>query len=219
VSLSERPPSAGHTPFQRWAERLNDFLVKTKSKLAFLTTDDSAGDDGVFLYDRTGYPVVSKGGEWRQVLLADGFGSVYRQTSQAATAILTEQQIVFEGTDFTGHLAWDPLDPTKISFTEGGVYKIDGHLQLASSNANLQTFAYWASINGQDIGHSERQSIAQNGGFATIAISDIITVTTSDYLQINFSVTSTNLTLDGSAAVGDIPASFAAEVYLTRIQQ
>lgn len=219
MSLSERPPSAGHTPFQRWAERLNDFLVKTKSKLAFLTTDDSAGDDGVLLYDRTGYPVVSKGGEWRQVLLADGFGSVYRQTSQTATAADQEQHITFEGSDFQGHLSWEITDPTKIIFNEGGVYKIDGHLQLKSTSANSQTFAYWASVNGVDIGHSERQTIAQNGGFATIAISDIIIVNPSDYLIINFSVTSTNLSLDGSSAVGDIPPAFAAEVYLTRIQQ
>jgi len=49
MSLSERPPAAGRTEYRRWAERLNDFLVRTKSKLAFYVAGDSADEDGVLL--------------------------------------------------------------------------------------------------------------------------------------------------------------------------
>jgi len=73
--MSERPPSAGNTEFKRWAERLNDYLVRNKSKLSYYLAGQSAHDDGVLLWDRDNSRViVSSNGSW--VPLAGGGGSI-----------------------------------------------------------------------------------------------------------------------------------------------
>tara|TARA_R110000744_G_scaffold90111_1_gene175023 strand:- start:675 stop:1013 length:339 start_codon:yes stop_codon:yes gene_type:complete len=71
MSLSKRPPSAGRTTFQRWAERLNDWLVYTRSRLAFFQTGDTPTEDGIILWDQEGYPVVSKTNKWYRVVISD----------------------------------------------------------------------------------------------------------------------------------------------------
>lgn len=71
--MSERPPSAGNTEFKRWAERLNDYLVRNKSKLSYYLSGQSAHDDGVLLWDASNSQVVvSSNGSW--VPLAGGGG-------------------------------------------------------------------------------------------------------------------------------------------------
>ena len=63
--MSERPPSAGNTEFKRWAERLNDYLVRNKSKLSYYLAGQSAHDDGVLLWDASNSQViVSSNGSW-----------------------------------------------------------------------------------------------------------------------------------------------------------
>ena len=126
MSLSERPPAAGRTEYRRWAERLNDFLVRAKSKLAFYVAGDSADEDGVLLWDRTGYPVISKDNQWRQIVLADGYGEIACTTSQVATAANTAYQIPFNSSTTNGGISVNASDNTRIDFVEAGVYSIPG---------------------------------------------------------------------------------------------
>ena len=93
MSRFESPPSSGLTDFRRWSERLNDFLIRTKSRLAHFTTNDSATDDGIILWDPVGYPVVSKNNEWRQIVLADGYGEFEATTTQTAAQMVREEPI------------------------------------------------------------------------------------------------------------------------------
>ena len=219
MSLSERPPAAGRTEYRRWTERLNDFLVRTKSKLAFYVVGDSADEDGVLLWDRTGYPVISKDNQWRQIVLADGYGEIACTTSQVATAINTAYQIPFNSNSTDGGISVNSSNNTRIDFVEAGVYSITGHIQLKSSSAASKTVYYWLSINGTNVDHSERLTMHNNDAFALLAVTDQINLNAGDYIQFNYAVDDVALWLDASAATSFAPASEAARISITRSRQ
>lgn len=219
MSLSERPPAAGRTEYRRWAERLNDFLVRTKSKLAFYVAGDSADEDGVLLWDRTGYPVISKDNQWRQIVLADGYGEIACTTSQVATSANTAYQIPFNSSSTNGGISVNASDNTRIDFVEAGVYSITGHIQIKSSSAASKTVYYWLSVNGTNVDHSERLTVHNNNAFALLAVTDQISLNAGDYIQFNYAVDDVALWLDASAATAFAPASEAARISITRSRQ
>lgn len=219
MSLSERPPAAGRTEYRRWAERLNDFLVRTKSKLAFYVAGDSADEDGVLLWDRTGYPVISKDNQWRQIVLADGYGEIACTTSQVATSANTAYQIPFNSSSTNGGISVNASDNTRIDFVEAGVYSITGHIQIKSSSAASKTVYYWLSVNGSNVDHSERLTVHNNNAFALLAVTDQISLNAGDYIQFNYAVDDVALWLDASAATAFAPASEAARISITRSRQ
>ena len=219
MSLSERPPAAGRTEYRRWAERLNDFLVRTKSKLAFYVAGDSADEDGVLLWDRTGYPVISKDNQWRQIVLADGYGEIACTTSQVAAAANTAYQIPFNSSTTNGGISVNASDNTRIDFVEAGVYSITGHIQIKSSSAASKTVYYWLSVNGSNVDHSERLTVHNNNSFALLAVTDQISLNAGDYIQFNYAVDDVALWLDASAATAFAPASEAARISITRSRQ
>ena len=57
-----------------WAKRLVDILSATRSQLSYFVTGDSAANDGILLYDATGYPVVSQSSAFKQILVGGGCG-------------------------------------------------------------------------------------------------------------------------------------------------
>ena len=71
----ERPPSAGNTDYKRWAERLNSYLVRTRSQLAYYIAGQTASEDGVLLWDADNSRLlVSSAGNWVPVVSSGGGG-------------------------------------------------------------------------------------------------------------------------------------------------
>jgi hypothetical protein len=67
MTIHNRPPApAGN--LNTWAERLNDWLIRNRSKLAYYLGNESAHDDGILLWDAdNGRVVVSKDGSWEEL--------------------------------------------------------------------------------------------------------------------------------------------------------
>lgn len=67
MTIHNRPPApAGN--LNTWAERLNDWLIRNRSKLAYYLGDESAHDDGILLWDAdNSRVVVSKDGSWEEL--------------------------------------------------------------------------------------------------------------------------------------------------------
>lgn len=74
MSYQNRPPAlAGNV--NTWAERLNDWLVRNKSKLGYYLAGQSAAEEGVLLWDADNSRlVVSSNGSW--VAVSGGGGSI-----------------------------------------------------------------------------------------------------------------------------------------------
>ena len=120
MSLAENPPPPLGPEWKPWGERLVSFLARTKTKLAYYIAGDTAAEDGVVLWDRTGYPVVSKNGEFRQIVLADGYGEFSATSSITAASADTAYNISFTSVNANGGLSIDPSDKKKLGLLKRG---------------------------------------------------------------------------------------------------
>jgi hypothetical protein len=182
-------------------------------------TGESAAEDGVLLWDSEGYPVVSKGGVYRQVVLADGFGNFSATADIVAASPNTAYSIAFTSVTANGGISINASDNTRIDFAEAGVYSLSGHLQLKSTSASTKTLYWWVAVNGANTNHSERMSLHNNNGLHILGVSDQLNLAAGDYINVKWATDDVALFLDGSAATAFAPASEPINLSITRSRQ
>jgi hypothetical protein len=212
------PPVLG-AEVREWAREINLFLRRNLGRLFFKTENDNPSDNGVFLWDDTnGYPVVSKGGEFVQVILEDGHCSLYRTTDVTATAADTAYAIQYDTPTGNKSISLDSTDPTKIVFDEAGEYLIMFSAQITSSSASTVNFYFWPRLNGADAPNNTMVNSLHNNGATFVASrSAKFDVTAGDYLQVMWATSSTSGFLDAQAATAFSPAAPASTVHITRL--
>lgn len=205
--------------FKVWAEKFSAWIMRTRSFLTHRRAYDSAAEDGVILWDREQkYPVVSKDGEFVQIILEDGHCSLYRTTDVTAAAANTAYAIQYDTPTGNKGISLDGTDPTKIVFEETGEYIILFSAQITSSTASSVTFYFWPRLNGTDAPNNTMiNSLHNNGATFVASRSAKFEVTAGDYLQVMWAVTDVNGSLDASAATAFSPAAPASTVHITRI--
>ena len=62
------PPPPQGDQWKPWAERLVSYMTRIRTLLSTRLDSDNPSQDGIILWDRTGYPVVSKNDEFRQIV-------------------------------------------------------------------------------------------------------------------------------------------------------
>ena len=94
--------SGGYTPppvtgdLRVWSQNIVTYLQRTASRLAFKRADARASENGVILWDEVNeYPIVSKNGEWRQIVLEDGQYSGGITTNQTAASANTAYPLTY----------------------------------------------------------------------------------------------------------------------------
>lgn len=212
------PPVLG-AEVREWARETNLFLRRNLGRLFFKTATDNPSENGVFLWDDTnGYPVVSKGGEFVQLILEDGHCSLYRTTDVTATAADTAYAIQYDTPTGNKSISLDSTDPTKIVFDEAGEYLIMFSAQLTSSSASTVNFYFWPRLNGTDAPNNTMVNSLHNNGATFVASrSAKFDVTAGDYLQVMWATSSTSGFLDAQAATAFSPAAPASTVHITRL--
>ncbi len=64
------PPAPSGVDWKTWGERLVSYISTNKDKLRYITSGESAAEDGILMWDRAqGTLVVSKNGVWVKVKL------------------------------------------------------------------------------------------------------------------------------------------------------
>ena len=123
MSYGATPPPVTENLTQ-WAQNIVRYLQRNLSRLQFKVANASAADDGAILWDAVnGYPVVSKGNAWRQVVLSDGHAIFSQDVDITAAAADTAYKIALDNIAAQGiTLTGSPL--TEITFTEGGLYSL-----------------------------------------------------------------------------------------------
>jgi len=182
VSIGAFPPPPGGPEWKPWGERLNDYLRRVRSQLAFFETGDSAKDDGIILWDSTGYPVVSSGGEFKQIVLADGHGDFSVSSDFTYTASDTEYAITY--TAGSGNEGFTQSG-SRIIFEDTGYFLITFTAQIHSTSGSTVNFVFWPKINGTNVanGSTIRAALHQNSATTVVSRSAISHVTTNDYLE------------------------------------
>lgn len=214
------PPPPFGADWKPWGERLNTYLSRIRTLLSTRLPSDVAADDGILLWDRSGYPVVSKDGVFRQIVLADGYASLSRTTVQVATAINTAQAIGWDAPSFNSGIALDPTDNTKIVFEEDGVYLLAFAVELLSSSSNAKSGWFWPRIDGVDVpGSTIKVTLSDNGHHIVMSRSAAFPMTAGSYLQAMWAVDDLTLWIDAPAATAFAPSSPAVTLAITRLRQ
>ena len=212
------PPVIGER-WQIWAEDLRRYLGRVQSQLSAKEATSSATEDGVILWDRTnGYPVVSKGGEFRQIVLADGYAIFGQDVDVTAAAINTAYKVPLDNIASQGiTLTGSPL--TDITFVEGGLYELAFTAQIASTSASQVDFRFWPRINNVDVtGSTIVASLHNNGATFVVSRTAIFTVAAGAVLNVMWAVSSTSGTLKAHAATAYAPAAPSVTLVITRVQ-
>jgi hypothetical protein len=204
---------------QAWAENIRKFLGKALNQLDAKDQYSSASEDGIILWDRTNkYPVVSKDGEFVQIVLEDGHANLIRTTDLTAAAINTAYAIQYDTPTGNEGITLDGTDPTKIVFAEGGEYLLMFSAQISSTSSSTVNFYFWPRLNGTDAaGSTMVNALHQNNATLVVSRAAKFDVAAGDYLQVMWAVDSTQGFLDARAATAFAPAAPATTLAITRM--
>ena len=203
-----------------WGEDLRRFLARFWDNLSFKTTASTPTDNGILLWDNVnGYPVVSKGDEWRQIVLADGRAIFIQDATITAAAADTAYAIEFDTPSLAVGITKSGTNPTRIVFSEGGLYRIAFTAQITSSSASTVEMRFWPRVNGTNVAGSTMVASLHNNGSTTVVSRDsIFQFSANDYLEAMWATDSTNGFLEAHAATAYAPASPSVTLSISRVQ-
>lgn len=212
------PPVIGGE-WKVWAEDLRRYLGKALSQLSAKEANSSASEDGVILWDRAnGYPVVSKDGVWRQIVLADGYAIFGQDVDITAASADTAYKIALDNIASAGiTLTGSPA--TEITFVEGGLYEIAFTAQISSSSASQVDFRFWPRVNGSDVsGSTIVASLHNNGATTVVSRTAIFSFAAGAVLNVMWATSSTSGILKAHTATAYAPAAPSVTLAITRVQ-
>jgi len=201
----------------QWAENMRRYLGRALDQLGFKETYSSASENGVMLWDNAlGYPVVSKNGEWRQIVLEDGQYAGGVTTDQTAASINTAYALTYTSSIAEGITNGTPA--SRLVFEEAGQYMIAFSAQIASTSSSTVNFWFWPRVNGTDVsGSTMKSALHQNGSVLVVGRSAIFNFAAGDYLEAMWAVDSTTGFLHSTAATAFAPAAPSSTIAITRL--
>ena len=217
MTQQNRPPEPRDKDWQTWGRRMMSYLSQTRSALVQQTGDESAADDGTLMWDRENlYPVVSKNGEWVQVVLEDGKYAGAVLTDQTAASINTAYALTYTSSTADGITNGTPA--SRLVFAEAGQYMVSFSAQIASTSSSTVNFWFWPRVNGTDVaGSTMKNALHQNGSVLVVSRSAIFEFSAGDYLEAMWAIDSTSGFLDATAATAFAPAAPASTIAITRL--
>lgn len=218
MSQQQSAPEPSGADWVSWARRLARYLSQTRSALVHQTGGESAADDGQLMWDRVNqWPVISRNGVWRQIVIANGVAHLEITTDQTAAATNTAYPLTY--TIMAGSVGVSLGTPdSRIIFAEGGSYTLSFTAQTSSTSGSTVNFWFWPRINGVDIADSGMQNtLHQNGATMIVSRTQIFNVNAGDYLEAYWATDSTNGSLQHHAANAFAPATPASTLSISRI--
>jgi len=169
MTQQHRAPEPKGDDWMAWGRRLMLYLGQTRSQLVQQTGGESAAEDGVIMWDRANeYPVVSKNGEWRQIVLEDGQYQGGITANVTAAAINTAYPLTYTTAIADGITQGTPA--SRLVFEEAGQYMISFSAQISSTSSSTVDFWFWPRVNGVDVaGSTMKNALHQNGSVLVTA--------------------------------------------------
>mgnify|MGYP005989846399 FL=1 len=203
---------------RQWGRQLSLYLQQNLAKLGFKTATDNPSENGVILWDNVnGYPVVSKNGEFRQIVLEDGHADFIKTADVVPVAANTAYKLTYDApTGNDGITQGTPA--SRIVFEEAGQYVISFSAQISSTSASTVHFYFWPSVNGTNVADSAMTTaLHQNNATVVTSRTQIFTVAANDYFEVNYMIDSTQGFLNYTAASSPVPAIPASTLAITRL--
>jgi len=143
-----------------WGKNLTAFLRRYMDRIRYKKAGDNPSEDGVFLWDgENGYPVVSLNGEFRQLIIANGYAQFTQDDDVTAAAADTAYSITYDTPSFADSVSLDGTNPERIVFEEGGIFLLSFTAQISSTSGSTVMFRFWPAINGR---HRQDRQLLQN---------------------------------------------------------
>ena len=203
---------------RQWGRQLTIYLQQNLAKLGFKTSTDNPSENGVILWDNVnGYPVVSKNGEFRQIVLANGVAHLEITSDVTAASSNTAYPLTFS--IMAGSVGITLGTPaSRIVFTEGGAYTLSFTAQTHSSSGSTVNFWFWPRLNGVGIvGSAMQNTLHQSNATMIISRTQIFNVNAGDYLEAYWATDKTQGSLQNHAANAFAPATPAATLAISRV--
>ena len=217
MTQQNRPPEPQGEDWQTWGRRLMTYLSQTRIPLVQQTGGEPATDDGLLMWDRENlYPVVSKNGEWRQVVLEDGHYDGTISTDQTAASTNTAYALTFTEDLAEGITNGTPT--SRLVVDEAGQYYVTYSMQMASTSASTVRMWFWVRINGTDVAKSAMENtLHQNGSTLVVTKSAILQLSAGDYIEVMWAANNTSGYLEAVAATAFAPATPSATISMMRL--
>jgi hypothetical protein len=210
------PPPVG-PDWKVWARQVSTYLSRALPSIQFKTGGETAATNGIFLWDDvSGYPVVSKNGEFRQIVLSDGQYEGAITTDQVAAVINTPYALTYTAATADGITNGTPA--TRLVFEEAGHYMASFSAQITSTSSSTVTFYFWPRLNGSDAPNSTIvASLHQNDATTVVSRATTFNVQAGDYLEVMWAVDRLAGYLEATPATAFSPAAPATTVGITRL--
>jgi hypothetical protein len=210
------PPPVG-PDWKVWARQVSAYLTRALPSIQFKTGGETAATNGIFLWDDvSGYPVVSKNGEFRQIVLSDGQYEGAITTDQVAAVINTPYALTYTAATADGITNGTPA--TRLVFEEAGHYMASFSAQITSTSSSTVTFYFWPRLNGSDAPNSTIvASLHQNDATTVVSRATTFDVQAGDYLEVMWAVDRVDGYLEATPATAFSPAAPATTIGITRL--
>jgi hypothetical protein len=192
------------------------FMSQTRSPLVQQTGNESAADDGTLMWDRSyEYPVVSKGGEWRQIVVEGGQANFVKTSDVTPALANTAYKLTYDAPSGNTKIT-QGTPASRIVFEEAGEYVLSFSAQISSTSASTVHFYFWPTINGSNVNGAMTTALHQNNATVVTSRTQIFTVAAGDYLEVNYMIDSTSGFLNYTAASSPVPAIPSSTLAITR---
>ena len=200
-----------------WAQSLTRALLRGLVRLNFLGQNDTPSENGIILWDEeNGYPVVSKNGVFRQIILEDGHYNGAITSNVTAAASNTAYALTYTASLAEGITNGTPA--SRIVFAEGGYYQVSFSAQISSTSSSAVKFYFWPRLNGADVpGATMINTLHNNGSSIVTSRTAAFEVSAGDYLEAMWAVDGVAGFLEAAAATAFAPAAPASTISIVRL--
>lgn len=148
------------------------------------------------------------------------YGQFSRTTSITPAAANTAYPITWDTTNISEGLSLTGSPTTRLTAAHSGLYNFAARIQFSTSNSNIKSGWMWLRKNGTDIGDTTViGTLKDSGGYLVLQLNDFVSLGVNDYVELMFAVDDTGLAPTAVAATAFAPASAAAHVAITQVQQ
>lgn len=149
------------------------------------------------------------------------YGEFTRTTNLSAAVINTAYAIALTTTEVDGGVTLTGSPTDRLQVPQSGLYQFSARFQLTSTSASPKNARFWYRLNGStNLADSTAiVSVDSNGGYATISVSEVVSLAANDYIQLMWAVSDTTLSLSAVAATAYAPAAASVWVSVTQVQQ
>lgn len=147
------------------------------------------------------------------------YGVISKTTSQSPASANTAYTLTFDIVEKSNGVDIG-VPASRVTVPASGTYQLEGRVTITSGNTSKKDVYVWFRVNGVDVANSSRVvTSAVNNGYVSLAMTETLTLHPSDYLEVVYAATDTNIAIAHVPATAFSPAAPAVVLTVTQVHQ